>query len=57
MKDATIGENGVEDGQDWTRSFSGMAVEPFGREVANILMSPLDTEVIEIKPGMPIDRF
>lgn len=55
MKDATIGENGVEDGQDWTRSFSGMAVEPFEREVADILMSPLDAEDIEIKPGMLID--
>ncbi|GJJ69340.1 hypothetical protein EMPS_01686 [Entomortierella parvispora] len=50
MKDATIGENGIEDGQDWTRSFSGMAVEPFEREVADILMSPLDPDDIEIKP-------
>lgn len=51
MKDAVIGDNGVEDGQDWTRSFSGMAVEPFEREVADILMSPLDPDDIEIKPG------
>ncbi|KAG0046554.1 hypothetical protein BGZ83_008293 [Gryganskiella cystojenkinii] len=50
MKDAIIGDNGIEDGQDWTRSFSGMAVEPFEREVADILMAPLDSDDIEIKP-------
>ncbi|KAG9321915.1 hypothetical protein KVV02_004490 [Mortierella alpina] len=50
LKDAVIGEAGAEDGQDWTRSFSGMAIEPFEKEVAEILMQPLSSDDIEIKP-------
>jgi len=50
LKDAVIGERSLEEGEDWTRSFSGMAVEPFEKEVAEILMKPLDADDIEIKP-------
>ncbi|KAF9586520.1 hypothetical protein BGW38_003206 [Lunasporangiospora selenospora] len=50
IKDSVIG--GLDDsmGQDWTRSFSGMAVEPFEKEVAEILMKPLHADDIEITP-------
>ncbi|KAG0036264.1 hypothetical protein BGZ82_004482, partial [Podila clonocystis] len=51
MKEALIGDHGSEDGQNWTRSFAGMAIEPFEKEVADILMKPLDPADIEIKPG------
>lgn len=51
LKDAVIGERSLEEGEDWTRSFSGMAVEPFEKGVAEILMKPLDADDIEIKPG------
>ncbi|KAG0365608.1 hypothetical protein BGZ54_006369 [Gamsiella multidivaricata] len=50
LKDAVMGDHGNEDGQDWTRSFAGMATEPFEREVAELLMSPLDSDDIEVKP-------
>ncbi|KAK3831458.1 MAG: mitochondrial genome maintenance MGM101-domain-containing protein [Linnemannia gamsii] len=50
LKDAAIGERSLEEGEDWTRSFSGMAIEPFEKEVAEILMNPLDADDIEIKP-------
>ncbi|KAF9104131.1 hypothetical protein BGX29_002325 [Mortierella sp. GBA35] len=50
LKDAAIGDRTLEEGEDWTRSFSGMAVEPFEKEVAEILMNPLDADDIEIKP-------
>ncbi|KAF9972491.1 hypothetical protein BGZ73_004399 [Actinomortierella ambigua] len=51
IKDSGIGELGVtENGLDWTRSFAGMAIEPFEKEVADILMMPLDPEDIAIKP-------
>ncbi|KAG0210910.1 hypothetical protein BGX28_008747 [Mortierella sp. GBA30] len=50
LKDAVIGEAGSESGQDWTRSFSGMAIEPFEKEVADVLMQPLNPDDIEIKP-------
>ncbi|KAG0269538.1 hypothetical protein BGZ95_002047 [Linnemannia exigua] len=50
LKDAAIGERSLEEGEDWTRSFSGMAIEPFEKDVAEILMNPLDADDIEIKP-------
>ncbi|KAG0015506.1 hypothetical protein BGZ80_009826, partial [Entomortierella chlamydospora] len=51
LRDSAIGERTPDDGEDWTRSFSGMAIEPFEKEVAEILMKPLDPDDIEIKPG------
>lgn len=56
MKEALIGDHGSEDGQNWTRSFAGMAIEPFEKEVADILMKPLDPADIEIKPGSSSTR-
>ncbi|KAF9911064.1 hypothetical protein EC991_004937 [Linnemannia zychae] len=50
LKDAAIGDRSLEEGEDWTRSFSGMAIEPFEKDVAEILMKPLDADDIEIKP-------
>ncbi|KAK5820765.1 mitochondrial genome maintenance MGM101-domain-containing protein [Linnemannia elongata] len=50
LRDAVIGDRSLEEGEDWTRSFSGMAVEPFEKGVAEILMKPLDADDIEIKP-------
>lgn len=39
---------------DWSTSFHGLSSKPFDKEVAQILMRPLDIKDIEIKPGMPI---
>ncbi|KAF9432690.1 hypothetical protein BGZ76_010452 [Entomortierella beljakovae] len=51
LKDSAIGVvQGADDVQDWTRSFSGMATEPFEKHVAELLMKPLDADDIEIKP-------
>lgn len=36
---------------DWSRSFHGLSIEPFAKEVADVLMMPLQPEDIEIKPG------
>lgn len=51
LKDSAIGERDLDEAEDWTRSFSGMAVEAFESEVAELLMKPLDPDDIEIKPG------
>lgn len=44
--------------QDWSASFHGLGAEPFPKEIADVLLAPLDPESIEIKPGewrfMPI---
>ena len=36
---------------DWSRSYFGLSVEPFPKEVADILQASLDPADIEIKPG------
>lgn len=42
----------LEDGTtDWSRSFSGLSQEAFTKEVAAILLAPLDPLDVEIKPG------
>lgn len=36
---------------DWSKSYSGLSQEPFAKEVADILLAPIDPEDIEMKPG------
>lgn len=36
---------------DWSRSYHGLSVEPFAKEVADILQAPIDPLDVEIKPG------
>lgn len=40
----------IHNAVDWTRSFHGLGQQPFSREVAEILLAPVDPEDIEIKP-------
>lgn len=35
---------------DWSRSFRGLAVQPFDSQISNILLSPIDPMDIEMKP-------
>ncbi|WEW59800.1 hypothetical protein PRK78_005280 [Emydomyces testavorans] len=35
---------------DWTRSYHGLSAEPFSKEAAEILLRPLDSGDVEIKP-------
>jgi len=36
---------------DWSRSYSGLSVQPFSKEVADILQAPIDPLNVEMKPG------
>ena len=36
---------------DWSRSFHGLSLQPFDKEISDILMTPVDPLDIEIKPG------
>ena len=36
---------------DWSRSYSGLSTQPFPKEVADILLAPLDPLDVEMKPG------
>lgn len=39
-------------GTDWSRSYSGLSTTPFPKEVSDILMAPIESDDIEIKPGL-----
>jgi hypothetical protein len=39
-----------EDNVDWTTSFSGLSSQAFSKEAADILLAPIETDDIEIKP-------
>jgi hypothetical protein len=36
---------------DWSRSYHGLSIQPFPREVADILLASIDPLDIEMKPG------
>ncbi len=36
---------------DWSKSYFGLSVQPFPREVAETLLAPVDSKDVEIKPG------
>ena len=40
-----------ESGTDWSRSFHGLSATPFPKEVADVLLAPIDPGDIEMKPG------
>lgn len=37
---------------DWSRSYYGLSQQPFAKEVADVLLAPVDAQDVEIKPGM-----
>lgn len=43
----------IGDGEknDWSKSYHGLSVEPFSKEVADILLAPIDSMDVEMKPG------
>ncbi|RUP42799.1 mitochondrial genome maintenance MGM101-domain-containing protein [Jimgerdemannia flammicorona] len=42
--------NEPEESRNWSKSFHGLSVQPFGPEVSKILLEPLEPNDIEIKP-------
>ncbi len=36
---------------DWSKSYSGLSQQPFPKEVADVLLAPVEPEDIEMKPG------
>ncbi|CAA7258521.1 unnamed protein product [Cyclocybe aegerita] len=35
---------------DWSRSYSGLSQQPFPKEVADVLLAPIDPDDVEVKP-------
>ena len=52
FKDTQTLPNLADGKTDWSRSYHGLSVEPFPKEVADVLQAPIDTMDIEIKPGV-----
>ncbi|KAG9317864.1 mitochondrial genome maintenance [Chiua virens] len=42
---------GNSDANDWSKSYYGLSVEAFPREIADILLAPIDEMDVEMKPG------
>ena len=40
-----------ETGTDWSKSYHGLSSQPFPKEIADILLAPLDPLDVEMKPG------
>ena len=36
---------------DWSKSYFGLSTQPFAKEIAEVLMAPLDPMDVEMKPG------
>jgi hypothetical protein len=45
-------EEPQENGHNWSSSFFGLSTERFPKEVADILLEPVNPDDVEIKPGM-----
>jgi hypothetical protein len=42
------------DKNDWSRSYHGLSSQPFPKEVADILLAPVDPLDVEMKPGASV---
>jgi hypothetical protein len=42
---------------DWSKSYSGLSQQAFTKDIADVLLAPLDAMDIEMKPGGPSTRF
>ena len=43
-----LGSDGT---RDWSKSYFGLSAQPFSKEIAEVLMAPLDPMDVEMKPG------
>lgn len=43
-----VGSDGTT---DWSRSYSGLSTQPFAKEIAEVLMAPIESLDVEITPG------
>jgi hypothetical protein len=42
---------------DWSRSYHGLSSQPFPKEVADVLLAPIDPLDVEIKPGSSLSSL
>ena len=39
---------------DWSKSYYGLSTQAFSKEIADILLAPIDSDDVEMKPGQYI---
>lgn len=49
--DVPLNGNGLDTGTDWSKSYHGLSSQPFPKEVAEVLLGPINPEDVEMKPG------
>jgi hypothetical protein len=42
---------GIDGATDWSKSYFGLSSQPFAKDIADVLMSPLESQDVEVKPG------
>jgi hypothetical protein len=42
---------GSDGTRDWSKSYFGLSAHPFAKDIAEVLMAPLDPMDVEMKPG------
>lgn len=38
---------------DWSKSYHGLSIQPFSKEISDVLLGPIDPMDVEMKPGKP----
>jgi hypothetical protein len=46
-----LGLEGQQQGTDWSKSYSGLSTQAFSKDIADILLAPIDPFDVEMKPG------
>lgn len=42
---------GIDGSRDWSTSYHGLSTSPFPKEIADVLLAPIDPMDVEMKPG------
>jgi len=50
-EDFSSSDSSVQLATDWSRSYHGLSTQAFSKDVADILLAPIDPLDIEVKPG------
>lgn len=51
VSESTTSGNGGETPTDWSKSYHGLSTQAFSKDIAEILLAPIDPLDIEMKPG------
>jgi Mitochondrial genome maintenance MGM101 len=47
-----LGLESQQEGTDWSKSYHGLSTQAFSKDIAEVLLAPIDPLDVEMKPGM-----